>query len=151
MPPLDSGSSEPPESYRYGDHRVPDMGDRPVRFGQWRASAYVSFVLGALSLLAVLCFRFPEYLTTPELRDVYDVDFLRTLLRVTMTVSLALGILAFVMSRDRKSLAALGLLCAGLSVVLGGYHVQGRAVQHEVLFMGVDWFVLDLLGSALLF
>jgi len=42
-------------------------------------------------------------------------------------------------------------LCAGVAVALGGYHVQGRAVRHEVLFMGVDWFVLDLLGSALLF
>ncbi len=151
MPRPDSGSSDAPKSYQYDDHRVPDMGDRAVRFGHWRASAYVSFFLGALSLLGVLCFRFPEYLTTPELRAAYDVDFLRTLLRVAMTVTLALGIVSFWRSRDRKSIAALGLLCAGVAVVLGGYHVQGRAVKHEVLFVGVDWFVLDLLGSAFLF
>src|SRR5260221_5158780 len=71
------------------------MGDRAVRFGHWRASAYVSFFLGALSLLGVLCFRFPEYLTTPELRAAYDVDFLRTLLLVAITVSLTLRIVPF--------------------------------------------------------
>jgi hypothetical protein len=31
-----------PESYRYGDRQVPAMGDRVVRFGQGRSSAYVT-------------------------------------------------------------------------------------------------------------
>jgi lathosterol oxidase len=70
---------------------------------------------------------------------------------VSITVALVLGIAGFVRSRDRSAIAVLGLLCAELAIVLGGYHVQGRAVRHEVLFLGVDWFVLDLLGSALLF
>jgi lathosterol oxidase len=140
-----------PESYRYGEREVPEMGARQVRFGEGRFSAYVAFTLGALSVLAVLCFRFPEYLTTPDLREAYDVDLLRNLLRASMTASLALGAFAFARSRDAKRFAALGLLLTGLAVAMGGYHVQGRAVRHETLFLGVDWFVLDLLGSALLF
>ena len=63
--------------YEYGPHSVGPMPGPPLRPGSGRISAYVSALLGTLSLLAVFCFRFPQYLTTPELRDVYDVDTLR--------------------------------------------------------------------------
>jgi sterol desaturase/sphingolipid hydroxylase (fatty acid hydroxylase superfamily) len=137
--------------YEYGPHSVGPMPGPPLRPGSGRISAYVSALLGTLSLLAVFCFRFPQYLTTPELRDVYDVDTLRLILKVGMSLSLILGATSLAISRDYKRPAATGLLAAGLAVALGGYHVHGRAVHQEPIFMGVDWFVLDLLGSALLF
>jgi hypothetical protein len=62
------------------------------RLGEGRISGYVSCALGALSLLAVLCFHFPEYLTTPELRAKYDVSFLRGLLAFAMVASVAFGL-----------------------------------------------------------
>ena len=44
------------------------------RFGEGRISGVLSLALGGLSLLAVLCFRFPALLTTPDLRAVYPMD-----------------------------------------------------------------------------
>ena len=38
------------------------------RFGSGKISGVVSVALGALCVLAVLCFRYPELLTTPDVR-----------------------------------------------------------------------------------
>lgn len=66
-----------------------------MRFGEGRISA-------ALSLVAVLCFHFPEYLTTPELRAAYPVDLLRHLLRVGMSLAIVFGALAIFLSRSMR-------------------------------------------------
>ena len=41
-----------------------------VKFGEGQISGYISVFLGILSFLAVLCFKYPEWLTTPEFREV---------------------------------------------------------------------------------
>ena len=38
------------------------------RFGEGKISGWISVLLGALSVLGVLCFHFPDFLTTPQLR-----------------------------------------------------------------------------------
>jgi hypothetical protein len=58
--------------------------DEPLEPGKGRISGTGSVFLGALSVLAVLCFHLPEYLTTPELRKSYDVALLRRSLAATM-------------------------------------------------------------------
>jgi hypothetical protein len=37
------------------------------RVGEGKISGWISVILGALSVLGVLCFHFPDYLTTPQL------------------------------------------------------------------------------------
>jgi sterol desaturase/sphingolipid hydroxylase (fatty acid hydroxylase superfamily) len=144
-------SQEPDKPYEYGARAVAPMNDPGWRLGSGRGSAYVALFLGALALLGVLCFRFPEYLTTPDLRELYDVDLLRTILRASLTVALFCGVVSIALSRRHLRTASIGLLATGLAIVLGGYHVQGREVHGGPAFLGVDWFVLDLLGSAFLF
>ena len=41
-------------------------------------------LLGALSVLGVLCFHFPDFLTTPQLRQAYTADQMRYLLGAGM-------------------------------------------------------------------
>ena len=53
-----------------------DFGTR-FRFGEGRISGWISVSLGVLSALGVLCFHFPDLLTTPELRKVYTADQMR--------------------------------------------------------------------------
>ena len=42
---------------------------RPIHFGSGWISGVFSVVLGAMGLGGVLCLLFPEYLTTPSLRE----------------------------------------------------------------------------------
>ena len=70
--------------YDYKTRRVDPMPHKSFRIGDGRISGYLSCALGILSFLAVLCFLFPSYLTTAELRAAYDVEFLKTVLMVGM-------------------------------------------------------------------
>jgi hypothetical protein len=65
-------------SYLYKERHVEPMPEREFRFGEGKISGYASCALGILAILAVLCYRYPEYLTTPELRAAYDADVLRS-------------------------------------------------------------------------
>src|ERR1700692_666229 len=50
------------------------------RFGEGKISGWISVILGSLSVLGVLCFHFPDFLTTPQLRQAYTADQMRYLL-----------------------------------------------------------------------
>jgi lathosterol oxidase len=119
------------------------------RLGDGRLSGALSLALGLLSLLAVLCFRFPELLTTPALRAVYPLGLVRGVLFAALLASLALGALSVGLGA-RRALGLGGIASAGLAILLGGAWVEARSVGASP-HVGLDWFVLDLLVLAILF
>ena len=127
-----------------------DERDRPIRVGEGRISGYLSVALGTLSVLAVLCFMFPDVLTTPSLRTAYDLPLLRRLLMGGMIFSAAFGLLTFLLGRQRR-LGALGILLTLLATYLGGSSVPVGPRYEAPGFIGLDWFILDLLASAVTF
>jgi sterol desaturase/sphingolipid hydroxylase (fatty acid hydroxylase superfamily) len=122
-----------------------------LRPGQGIVTGVVALTLGLLCLLGVLAFHFPEYLTTPELRKSYDVGFMRQLLFWSMVVAggISLANIAFNRSAWLSSLAFALVL---LSALLGGHKVEvDPNFPDHTPYIGLDWFILDLIGSALLF
>lgn len=110
-----------------------------------------SCFLGVLSLATVLCFHFPELLTTREFRAVYTEDFARTLLLVGLAAAFFAGTIA-VLRDQHKRMAFIGVGTATAAVLLGGTDVpfDGR-VEDTPFSLGLDWFVLALFFSALVF
>jgi sterol desaturase/sphingolipid hydroxylase (fatty acid hydroxylase superfamily) len=127
-----------------------ETGRPEFRFGEGRISGVLSVAFGALSLLAVLCFRFPELLTTPDLRAVYPVPLLRVVLFAALLLSLAFALASIVLSR-RRALGLAGILFTGAAVALGGAWVEAEGPVEQTRYLGLDWFVLDLLVLALVF
>ena len=127
-----------------------DQKDRPLRPGDGRISGYLSIALATLSLLSVLCFMFPDYLTTPSLRAGYDLSLMRTLLALGLVFSASFGLLTFILNRQKR-LGALGLLITLLAMYLGGSSVQVGPRYDTSGYIGLDWFILDLLASAAAF
>ena len=124
--------------------------DGHIRPGDGLISTILSLVLGALSVLGVLAFIFPEYLTTPELRHAYNVEWCRALLFGGLLVAGAISVFHLVRGHRRKlNFAALGLVA--LAVALGGPSVPVGDFPDHTPYLGVDWLILDLLGSAALF
>lgn len=124
---------------------------RPLAFGEGRISGYLSITLGVLSILGVLCFLFPDALTTPSLRAGYDVGTMRLVLAGGMVFSAGFGLLTFLLGRNRR-LGALGLSLTLLAVLLGGPNVPiGARYDTGGVFLGLDWFLIDLLLSAVVF
>jgi sterol desaturase/sphingolipid hydroxylase (fatty acid hydroxylase superfamily) len=118
--------------------------------GRGRVSGTIALALALLSALAVLAFHFPEYLTTPELRQKYDVALLRQVLFATLVVSGGLSLTNLILGRSRW-LAMYAFALVVISVLAGGHKVPVADFPDGTPYLGLDWFVLDLLGSTLIF
>ncbi len=136
--------------YTYTPRQIEDMEHRAFRFGDGKISGTLACTLGVLSLLTVLCFKFPQYLTTTELRAAYDAAFLQQVLKYGMFAALGFGLLNFVMAKYRR-LASVGILSTAAAFALGGYSIPLGPVEPTALALGLDWLILALVVSAILF
>jgi len=136
--------------FEYKERETEDMSHRGFRFGQGKISGALAYSLGIMSLLAVLCFKYPTYFTTAELRAAYDTDFLREVLKWGIYAALLSTVIAFVIGKYRK-LAGFGVLFTVGALMLGGHEVQTGEVRDVPISFGVDWLVLAFVASAILF
>lgn len=137
-------------NYQYQERQVELDTDKEFRLGEGKISGYCSVALGIMSLLAVLAYLFPAYLTTNELRQVYDGVFLQNLLKYGMYFSLFFGILTFYFEKYRR-MGTAGIILTLIAFIIGGYNVPVMAVEGKRLSLGVDWLILAFLGSAFIF
>ena len=75
---------------------------------------------------------------------------MRLLLFWSLVLSGALALFNVVMSRARW-LALAAFVLIGLSLALGGHKVPVNDFADDTPYIGLDWFILDLLGSTLIF
>jgi sterol desaturase/sphingolipid hydroxylase (fatty acid hydroxylase superfamily) len=121
-----------------------------LRPGTGMVSGVIALALAILCFLGVLAFHFPEYLTTPQLRKSYSVDVMRQLLYWSMVLSGGIALFNIVLGRTRW-LALAAFLLVTVTALLGGHKVPVRDFADDTPYIGLDWFVLDLLGSSLIF
>jgi sterol desaturase/sphingolipid hydroxylase (fatty acid hydroxylase superfamily) len=121
-----------------------------LRAGRGMVSGVIALSLAILCFLGVLAFHFPEYLTTPQLRKNYDVDTLRTVMYWAMVVAGSIALFNIAFGRVRW-LSFGAFVLVGLTLLLGGHKVPVNDFPDGTPYIGLDWFILDLLGSALIF
>jgi len=122
-----------------------------LRPGRGMVSGVLALVLAILCFLGVLAFHFPEYLTTPQLRKSYNVEVLRQLMYWSLVLSGGMALFNVVRGRARW-LAASAFVLIALTLLLGGHKVQvDPNFPDNTPYIGLDWFILDLLGSTLIF
>ena len=126
------------------------MSEVEFKFGEGLISGYLSAFLGLLALGGVLCFLFPQYLTTASLRASYNVDFLRILLLAILILAFVFGAINFLFDKG-KAPSLVGLSAALMATLLGGPYVEVTATQYKGFTLGLDWFILSILFSALIF
>jgi sterol desaturase/sphingolipid hydroxylase (fatty acid hydroxylase superfamily) len=113
-------------------------------------TSIIALSLGFLCLLAVLAFHFPQYLTTPDLRHKYSVDTLRQVLLVGLLAAGAMSLGNLILNRQRN-LNIVAFLLVVAAVALGGSRVPVGNFPDHTPYIGLDWFILDLLGSTVIF
>lgn len=121
-----------------------------LRIGEGKISGYSSIFLATLAFLGVFCFRWPEFLTSPEFRNVYTGESMKVLLTCVMIASFLFALLSFMLSKQKKW-ALIGLLICTATIIMGGFDVQGRSVEKTSWHLGLDWLLLDLLLMAVIF
>ncbi len=139
-----------PKEHEYTPRETMDMSDREFRIGDGNISGYIACSLGVLSFLAVLCYLFPSYLTTTDLRQAYDGEALQTILMIGIWTSLAFALLTFILGKRRK-LGAIGVVFSAAAMLLGGYNIPVEPVTPNSLSLGLDWLILSLIASVVIF
>lgn len=122
----------------------------PTHFGSGWVSGLLSVFLGALSVLAVLCLRYPGVLVMADIRAHYPVAIVRIILEAAIACGFILGLISGVLRR-RKALAIAGIGLAWFAMFLGGSEVPLGNVGAAHYYLGLDWFVLELLLLTLVF
>lgn len=119
--------------------------------GKGMVSGVIALGLALLCFLGVLAFHWPEYLTTPQLRQAYKVDVIRQLLFWSLVLSGSIALFNIIRGRARW-LAFGSFALIGLCLALGGHKVPVDSdFPDHTPYIGLDWFILDLLGSTLIF
>lgn len=118
--------------------------------GQGLVTGVLALTLAILCFLGVLAFHFPQYLTTPQLRQTYNVDLIRQIMLAALVISGSLSLVNIVLGRARW-LSSIAFLTVALTALLGGHKVPVNDFADHTPYIGLDWFILDLLGSALIF
>jgi sterol desaturase/sphingolipid hydroxylase (fatty acid hydroxylase superfamily) len=124
-----------------------------LRAGTGLISGVLALVLALAAALAALVLRWPQYLSTPELRQSVAPATLQAVLMACSVLGGGLS-LANVLRARLPWLAALAFGLIALAALLGGYRppAEGwRTPAAHTPYVGLDWFVLDLLGSTLVF
>ncbi|WP_082493540.1 sterol desaturase family protein [Massilia sp. Leaf139] len=118
--------------------------------GKSMITTVIALSLGFLSFMGVLAFLFPQYLMTPELRKAYNVDWCRALLFAGLLVSGTLSLFNIVFNR-RRNVNVLAFAFVLITIALGGSKVPVGDFPDHTPYLGMDWLVLDLLGSTTVF
>ncbi|MCZ8257778.1 MAG: sterol desaturase family protein, partial [Polaromonas sp.] len=121
-----------------------------LRPGKGIMSGVIALSLGILCFLGVLAFHFPEYLTTPQLRKSYNVDVIRLVMLAALAIAGGISLVNIIFNRSRW-LASAGFLLVVATALLGGHKVPVNDFADNTPYIGLDWFILDLLGSSLIF
>jgi len=120
------------------------------QIGNGRLSGYIAVTLAVLSFLGVLAFHFPQYLTTPQLRQSYDVDVIRQLMFIALVISGSLGLWNMIRNVNKRA-AFIAWCFIAITIALGGNRIDVADFPDHTPYIGLDWFILDLLGSTLIF
>jgi sterol desaturase/sphingolipid hydroxylase (fatty acid hydroxylase superfamily) len=121
-----------------------------LRWGTGMITGIIALSLAILCFLGVMAFHFPTYLTTPELRKAYNVDVLRQVMLWSLVIAGGLALRNIIFSRARW-LSAAAFALVTITALLGGHKVEVGDFPESRFYIGLDWFILDLLGSTLIF
>ena len=119
-------------------------------FGSGWLSGVAALTASVAGLFFVLCLRYPSLLTVPPLRDYYQTVAFRLGLHSLLIAAFGLSILSLVL-RDNKVLGFTAMGITLLATVLGGSRVRAHGELDAGVFLGLDWFVLNVIFTGFLF
>src|SRR5690349_17561960 len=119
-------------------------------FGSGWISGVLALTCAVLGLGTVLCLRYPELLTVADARKLYNVALIRLALHVVLIAGFFLGILSIVL-RKQKVLGFTALALILVATLLGGSRAASRLDVESDVYLGLDWFLLNLTFTGIVF
>ena len=116
----------------------------PTAVGHGFISGLISALFGITGLGLVLALRYPQLFGFGELRALRSAAYLQVFIHVTLVASFLLGTLSAWL-RTNKTLALVGITFTLAASLLGGSQVAVAHNDGRPAWLGVDFFVLNLL------
>src|SRR5579859_2525838 len=120
------------------------------RFGSGWISGVIGLVLGIGGLLLVISMMFPGILTLPESEPLRSSHWYRLGLHFLLLTAFLLSALSLALRKER-TLGTCGVAVTVLAALIGGSQATAVVPERTPLFLGLDFFVLRILFTGLLF
>jgi sterol desaturase/sphingolipid hydroxylase (fatty acid hydroxylase superfamily) len=120
------------------------------RFGQGWQSGVAALVLGLACLGSVLCLRYPDVLSVPEIRRAIDLTLFRVVLQIGLVVAFTLALVSMVL-RPTKILGLAAVTVVLIATALGGPRATSAGEGGGAVHLGLDWFMLNLVFTGIVF
>jgi sterol desaturase/sphingolipid hydroxylase (fatty acid hydroxylase superfamily) len=120
------------------------------RFGTGWISGVLGLVLGVAVLLMVISVRLPGPFSVPDLRALHESQWFRIAIQILLVAAFLLSALCLIL-RSKKILGACALGATLLAALIGGTNPAPLVGQTTPLYLGLDWFVLNVLFTGFLF
>jgi sterol desaturase/sphingolipid hydroxylase (fatty acid hydroxylase superfamily) len=136
----------------YWDNLKRDL-EAPIearRLGTGWFAGFFSIVLALTGLAFVAALRWPEWFSMPELALLREMGWFRPFVHATLLAAYALALLSLLL-RPRKALGATALILALTATILGGAAVQPQETRDWGVFFGIDFFVVNMIATGLMF
>jgi sterol desaturase/sphingolipid hydroxylase (fatty acid hydroxylase superfamily) len=133
-----------------GALRADLQAEKDRKFGTGWISGVLALACALAGLITVLCIRYPNLLTTPMLREQLDVGLVRLALHVVLILGFLLAVLNLALRRQKIMgfTAVTGILIATL---LGGSRAESSDVLDTGVYLGLDWFLMNLAFLGIIF
>ena len=123
----------------------------PLRaFGTGWISGVAGLALGLIGLALVVSMRAPGQFAMPELTALHANHWFKLGILVILLLGFAASVLSLAL-RTSKLLGTLGAVAALLAALLGGSASPALTPDPTPLFLGLDWFALNVLFTGLIF
>lgn len=120
------------------------------RFGSGWISGVLGLALGLGALAIVVSLLAPGAFSMPEFQAFHDRPAFRIGLHAMLIVAFVCSALSLALRRDR-TLGTAGLAVTLIAALLGGSHATAVVGDATPLFLGLDFFVLNVLFTGFLF
>ncbi len=118
--------------------------------GEGTISGYLSIFLAIICFCTTVCAYFPEYLTTPEFRELYKPNQVKWIFLIVLVTSFGFALSSFILSKKTK-LGFLGVLIIASSIFLATGLPEYKEIESKPFTIGMDWLLIDILISTIIF
>jgi sterol desaturase/sphingolipid hydroxylase (fatty acid hydroxylase superfamily) len=121
--------------------------ERP--FGSGWLSGSIALLAGVTGLLMVIVLRNPSITSMPDLAPIHQLLFFRPVLYFVLISGYLLALLSLILRKD-KTLGSVAMVVVLLASLIGSLPDHGDVDLHG-LFFGLDFFILNVLFTGVLF
>ncbi|OUR97734.1 sterol desaturase [Flavobacteriales bacterium 33_180_T64] len=121
-----------------------------LKIGEGKISGYLSIFLAIISLGFVICAYFPDTFTTKDFRDIYNPQIVKWSILTVLILSFIFAFSSLILSKKKRYGFTATILIAA-TIFLGTALPEGTGIQDQSVTIGLDWLLIDVLVSAIVF